>query len=98
MKSVISVGLAHSVQKGLLLLILGAMTMGSTTASPRNESVDLVRSTVKSSKASAPAGVVPGRIRGVEVNPRVLERSSFDVTLFPGETLRVERDLSLIHI
>lgn len=92
MNSVISVGLAYSVQKGLLLLILGAMTMGSTTASPRNESVDLVRSTVKSSKASAPAGVVPGRIRGVEVNPRVLERSSFDVTLFPGETLRVERD------
>ncbi len=92
MKSVISVGLAHSVKKGLLLLMLGAMTVGSAMASPRYESVDLVRSTVKSSKTTAPAGVVPGRIRSVEVNPRVLERASFDVTLFPGETLRLERD------
>jgi len=32
------------------------------------------------------------RIRSVDVNPRVLERDSFEVTLFPGETLRLERD------
>lgn len=92
MKSVINVGLPHFVRKGLLLLMLSAMAMGSMMASPRHESVDLVRSTVKSSKSPAPAGVVPGRIRNVDLNPRVLELAAFDVTLFPGETLRLERD------
>jgi hypothetical protein len=92
MKSVINVGLPHFVRKGLLLLMLSALAMGSTMASPRHESVDLVRSTVKSSKSPAPAGVVSGRIRNVDVNPRVLELASFNVTLFPGETLRLERD------
>ena len=90
MKSMSFVGLPHIVGKGLLLLLLGLCVAGSTLAAPRHESVDLVRNTVKSSKRPAMAGY--GRIRSVDVNPRVLERDSFEVTLFPGETLRLERD------
>ncbi len=90
MKSMSFVGLPHWFKKGLLLLTLGVCVAGASMASTRSESVDLVRSTVKSSKRPAMAGY--GRIRSVDVNPRVLERDSFEVTLFPGETLRLERD------
>lgn len=91
MKSVFGVGLAHTFRRGLLLLLAGCAT-GSGIASPRQETGDLVKQTLKPSKRSAPREALPNRFRAIDVNPRVLDQGTFDVTLFPGETVRLERD------
>lgn len=91
MKSMFGVGIAHTVRRGLLLLLVGWSVAGAA-ASIQRESVDLTKTTLKPSKRSAPREALPGRFRAIEVNAKVLDQAVFDVTLFPGETVRLERD------
>lgn len=91
MKSMFGVGLAHTVRRGLLLLLVGWSVAG-VAASIQRESGDLTKTTLKPSKRAAPREALPGRFRSIEVNAKVLDQAVFDVTLFPGETLRLERD------
>lgn len=92
MKTMIPAGLTRIATKGVLLLMLSALVAMTTTASTRREVAELIRNTVKTSKITAMGGTVGERSRSIEVNVRVLELPSFEVTVFPGETLRLERE------
>lgn len=91
MKSMFGMGIAHTFRRGLLLLLVGCAA-ATASASTRQESGDLTKPTVKPTKRSAPREALPGRFRSIELNPKVFDRGSFDVTLFPGETVRLDRD------
>ena len=91
MKSMFGMGIAHTFRRGLLLLLVGCAA-ATASASTRQESGDLTKPTVKPTKRSAPREALPGRFRSINLNPKVFDRGSFDVTLFPGETVRLDRD------
>jgi hypothetical protein len=52
---------------------------------------DLVRPVIKSSKRAAPKEALTGQSRQVVVQPELLSRDSFELPLFDGESLQIQR-------
>lgn len=82
------IGIADALQKGMGALAFAALTFLSVSTA---SAADLLRPRLKPSKQPAPREAAAGRSRAVEVHLPALEASTCEVTLFPGETLSLER-------
>ncbi len=56
------------------------------------EAAERVRASTKAWRRTVPREAMPDRVRAVTVDPSMLSEAGFDVTLFPGETFRLERE------
>ncbi len=82
------IGIADALQKGMGALAFAALTFLSVSTA---SAADLLRPRLKPSKQPAPREAAAGRFRAVEVHLQALEATTCEVTLFPGETLSLER-------
>jgi hypothetical protein len=81
-------GNARSWTKAWIMAAMGLALAGGVTM----EAAERVRPLAKSGTRAVPREAMKGRVQGVAVDPTMLSEAGFEVTLFPGQTLRVERD------
>jgi hypothetical protein len=73
---------------GSLFLASSCLVAGSLLSL---NAADLVRPVIKPSKRSAPKEALPGQSRQVLVNTKLLDQEAFELPLFDGESLALER-------
>jgi fibronectin type 3 domain-containing protein len=81
-------GNARSLTKAWIMAAMGVVLAGGVTM----EAAERVRPLAKSGTRAVPREAMKGRVQGVAVDPTMLSEAGFEVTLFPGQTFRVERD------
>ena len=81
-------GNARSWTKAWIMAAMGVVLAGGVTM----EAAERVRPLAKSGTRAVPREAMKGRVQAVAVDPTMLSEADFEVTLFPGQTFRVERD------